>query len=78
MDLNELGGIITWSPPAWVAYSLDSACHISVLCFGADSKVYTQRYLVYLAEDAVGTARSQAEERATVPTGPKRFLSMFA
>ncbi|CAK9114855.1 unnamed protein product [Durusdinium trenchii] len=47
LDLNELGGIITWSPPAWV--------------------VYTQRYLVYLAEDAVGTARSQVE--TAVPVG---------
>ena len=46
LDLDELGGLVTWSPAVWVANSF--------------------QYVVYLAEDAQGTGRSQV---STVPVG---------
>ncbi|CAJ1450045.1 unnamed protein product, partial [Effrenium voratum] len=51
LDLNELGGLITWSPAAYV--------------------VYTQEYLVYLAEDAWGASRAQVE--SAVPVGTNQL-----
>lgn len=135
LDLDELGGLITWSPAPWVAWASDvcqvgrswdrdefslnshflfqiprypryprsipdfflvhfgeatqlwwSLSHVISLLFflswdGAVDpwQVYTQEYLVYLAEDASGTARSQVE--SAVPVGglaqqrPARFSS---
>ncbi|CAE7846434.1 unnamed protein product, partial [Symbiodinium necroappetens] len=48
LDLNELGGTVSWTPPLVL--------------------VYTQQYVVYLAEDSSGTARSQVESPVAVGT----------
>ncbi|CAE7214213.1 unnamed protein product [Symbiodinium sp. CCMP2592] len=62
LDLNELGGTVSWTPPLVL--------------------VYTQQYVVYLAEDASGTARSQApggnELCSAVGSATARVLDLTA